>query len=101
MALIFHAVMQLRSGAPLGPTTLYILIGVAGTLLLMGLWTPIAGTALAMLALWNGLLHPAAPCTYILFGTLGVALALIGPGGWSVDAYLFGWKRGELPDRKS
>jgi hypothetical protein len=101
MALMFHAVMQLRSGAPLGLIMLYILIGIVGTLLLLGLWTPLAGTALAVLALWKGLLYPAAPCTYILFGTLGVALALIGPGGWSVDAHLFGWKRVELPDRKS
>ena len=96
---MFHALMQLRSGAP--PTTLHILIGIVGAVLLVGLWTPVAGTSLAMLALWKLFLHPAAPCACILFGTVGIALALIGPGGWSVDAYLFGWKRVELPDRKS
>ena len=34
-----------------------------------------------------------------MLGTLGVALALLGPGGWSVDARLFGWKR--IGDRKN
>lgn len=78
---------------------LYALTGAVGVLLLVGLWTPIAGSLLAILALWSAFLHPADPWTCILLGTLGAALALLGPGGWSVDAYLFGWKRVELPDR--
>jgi hypothetical protein len=32
---------------------------------------------------------------------VGVALALVGPGKWSVDARLFGWKRINIPNRKS
>jgi putative oxidoreductase len=80
---------------------LYVLTGAVGILLLVGLWTPIAGSLLAILASWSAFLHPADPRTWILLGTLGAALALLGPGGWSVDAYLFGWKRVELPDRRN
>ena len=101
ITLVFQVAMELRSGPPLGPLTLYVLTGVVGILLVVGLWTPVMGTVLAILGLWNAFLHPADPWTCILLGTLGAGLALLGPGAWSVDAHLFGWKRVELPDRKS
>jgi putative oxidoreductase len=101
IAVVFQAAMAVRSGPPLGATILYVLTGVVGLLLLVGLWTPIAGTLLAPLASWAAFLHAADPLSWILLGTLGAALALLGPGGWSADARLFGWKRVELPDRKS
>ena len=78
---------------------LNVLTGVIGILLLVGLWTPAAGTVLAILALWKAFLHPADPWSCIFLGILGAVLALLGPGAWSVDAHLFGWKRIELPDR--
>ena len=101
MAVVFQAAMVVRSGPPIGPTILYVLTGVVGLLLLVGLWTPIAGTLLAILALWVAFLHRADFLIWVLLATVGGASALLGPGGWSVDARLFGWKRVELPDRKS
>jgi hypothetical protein len=98
---MFQAVMALRSVPPLGQTILYVLTGIVGLLVLVGLWTPLAGTLVAILALWAALLHPAHTLSWILLATVGGALTLLGPGGWSVDAHLFGWKRVELPDRKS
>ena len=77
-----------------------VLAIVAGLLLLAGLWTPIAGTFVAVIKLWSAISHPQDPWTYILIGTLGAALALLGPGAWSGDARLFGWKRIDIPDRK-
>jgi len=43
--------------------------------------------------------HSGDPWTHILLGALGAALAMLGPGAWSVDARLFGRKRIHLPQR--
>ena len=69
-------------------------------LLLAGLWTPVAGALVAAEALWN-VFSSGHPWRWIMLATLGAALALIGPGAWSIDARLFGWRRLEIRDRKS
>lgn len=65
----------------------------AGILLLAGLWTPISGTLAAILELWVALSRADDLRNALLLATLGVALAMLGPGAWSVDARLFGRKR--------
>jgi len=101
IVLIVHGIAALRGGPPLGSAILHVLTTGVGILLLAGLWTPIAGALVAIIALWNTFSQPGDPWSCIMLGTLGAALALLGPGGWSVDAYLFGWKRIDLRDRKS
>jgi putative oxidoreductase len=73
----------------------------AGMLLLAGLWTPIAGVLAAAIELWCTFSQPADALTHILLVTLAIALVLVGPGAWSVDARLFGWKRIDIPKRKN
>jgi putative oxidoreductase len=72
----------------------------AGALVLAGLWTPISGSVVGVLAVWRAFGH-SDPTACLLLATIGASLALLGPGAWSADARLFGWKRIEIPDRKS
>jgi hypothetical protein len=71
----------------------------AGLLLLAGLWTPIAGSLVAAIGIWLACTRAEDPLASVLFATMGAALALVGPGAWSVDARLFGWKRIDVRER--
>jgi hypothetical protein len=76
-------------------------VGGTGLLLIAGLWTPLAGAAVAVIEIARVLTTAADPSLGLMAGTVGAALALLGPGRWSVDARLFGWKRIEAPPRRS
>ena len=95
-ALVVQGLARMRTGLPSEPAILAVLAIAAGILLFAGLWTPIAGSLVALLRLWNAISQPGDPWANVLLGTIDAALALIGPGAWFVDARLFGWKRIEV-----
>src|SRR5262249_22631509 len=92
-ALAFKAVTSLSNQLQVGSATISVLQLTAALLLFVGLWTPLAGLLVVVLEAWLLLARPQDPWPHILLATLGGALALLGPGGWSADARLFGWKR--------
>jgi len=98
-ALVARAVAILCGGPELGPAILQALAIAAGLFLLAGLWTPIAGALAALINSWEIFSAPADLWTKILLGTVSASLALLGPGAWSVDARLFGWKRIDVRHR--
>lgn len=70
----------------------------AGLLLIAGLWTPVAGVLTACAEAWVAFSSSGHPGIPAALAVLGVTLALIGPGEWSVDARLYGRKH-FLPPR--
>jgi putative oxidoreductase len=101
MAFVVRRIIELQNVPPISLAVIHVLAIAAGSLLLAGLWTPIAGVLVAIIEIWSAFTHPHDPWSYLLLGTLGAALAMLGPGAWSVDARLFGWKRIEPSDRKN
>ena len=60
--------------------------------ILVGLWTPIAGALVSLTEIWDLLCRTGDSWIPSIVATLSAALAMIGPGAWSVDARLFGRK---------
>lgn len=81
---------------PIGPQ---LIDAGAAILLLVGLWTPVAGAVVAGRELWIVFSRSGDPWTPLLLATLGATLAMIGPGAWSLDAYFFGRKQIKLSSR--
>jgi hypothetical protein len=100
-ALVVRASSTLWSNPPTHTTITSAFLAGSGILLIPGLWTPIAGTLVALIALGQVLTRVGDLWAPLLLATIGGGLAMLGPGLWSVDAHLFGWKRIEAPPRKT
>jgi putative oxidoreductase len=101
IALMVDGIETFQNQLAIESVILHALAAVAGLLLIAGLWTPVAGALVVVIELWIAWSRFGDPWIHALFGTLGAAVALIGPGAWSVDARLFGWKRIDIPHRKT
>jgi putative oxidoreductase len=85
--------------APLPVLAVHLVAVCAAALLLVGFWTPVAGAVMAVAEVSCAFMHLNDPWIHILIGAVGAALAMLGPGAWSVDARLFGRKRIQIPQR--
>jgi uncharacterized membrane protein YphA (DoxX/SURF4 family) len=90
---IADGIHEFLAGQPIETAIFDILAIGDGAFLAAGLWTPISGSLAVILALRNIPAQHGNLSSNILLATIGAALALLGPGAWSVDAWLFGWKR--------
>jgi putative oxidoreductase len=94
-----HAITGLLATPLAAHLVLQLIAAGAAALMLAGLWTPVVGVLLAVTEMVLAFSHSHDASTHILIGAFGAALAMLGPGAWSVDARLFGRKRIQLPQR--
>jgi len=99
-SLVIHGFARLQTGPSIQFAVLAVSAVTIGILLLAGLWTPVAGSLVAALAIWNIITRPGDHSACIFMATIGAALALVGPGAWSLDSRFFGWKQIDIRDRK-
>ena len=97
---LWQAGPELSSGRPLHIVVSGFL-SLAALFLIAGLWTPVAGAVVAVVALAEILRTGQLLNGHLLAATIGCALIMLGPGRLSIDARLFGWKRIEAPRRTS
>lgn len=107
---VFEAWLLLKHDGRMAADAAAIVGGGAGVLVVLGLLTPAAGVSLGLTtaALW--LAHDSVPSwsqgtMALLVAGNSAAVALLGPGAYSIDARLFGRREivvhGRLPQSKS
>jgi len=100
-AALLTAVLGPESHNPANTLTLLsLLISVAALFVVVGLYTPIVGTLVALLEVSRAVSTSSDRSMYLLVAAVAAALAMLGPGLWSIDARMFGWKRIEPSARK-
>ena len=72
---------------------LQIIAAGAGICLLAGLLAPVAGALLTVTQIWIAFSGTDHLRSRILLAAVGAAIAVLGPGTWSIDALLYGRKR--------
>jgi putative oxidoreductase len=88
-ALIYYAILSLTE-----PSQFEVAVPVLlGALIIAGLWTPVTGVIISVVEGWIAFCQPNSGFMPIVLAVLGLSLAMIGPGAWSVDARLFGRKQ--------
>jgi putative oxidoreductase len=89
-------------GPPGGSITMIrdLAAAAGGLFLLAGLWTPVVGALIAIDQAWIAFSVSSTPqdgqWIHILLALLTAAVAMLGPGAWSVDARHFGRQRFDI-----
>ena len=79
-ALVVRASSTVWSDPPIKTTIMSLFLAGFGLLLIPGLWTPITATVVALLETWQIVTTAGDRWVPFLMGTIGGALAMLGPG---------------------
>jgi putative oxidoreductase len=92
LPLLFHGIGAWPSALEAGGSIFRLIELSCGALVLIGLWTPVAALAQAVLQGASAFTRHY-DLMYLAAALMGLGLALLGPGAWSIDARLYGRKR--------
>ena len=96
--LIYDGIIAFRGASHLPAMIVHSIAVGTGMLLILGLWTPIAGVLVVIVEVSYVCLGTTPIRSSILLGALGTALAALGPGVRSIDALRYGRKRFDIRD---
>ena len=82
-------------------TALSMVEGASALFLVGGLATPFWGLGVAAIQVYRAYSDQSELMMHALLATLGVSLALLGPGATSLDAWIFGWRRIDVAAARS
>jgi hypothetical protein len=99
-ALLAQAVTPINDPPASETVVQHLLLIPVSIAILAGYRTRVAGSAAAGLEVWLFITSQGNTIDYALVATLGTALALLGPGCWSAEARLSGWRRIHIPGRR-
>jgi len=68
-------------------------VGGVAVLIWIGWWTPLAAVAGAAIQIIVFTFGHHFDLSLLVFAAVGLSLAMLGPGAWSIDAHLYGRKR--------
>ena len=91
--LIVDGVTRISAESRIPSLTLLSIEVVGAVLLVVGLWTPIAGILVVIVELCLAFSGMSSIENSVLLAAIGAALATMGPGAHSVDAKRYGRKR--------
>jgi putative oxidoreductase len=91
-AVLIHQGLIAPRSVPIQPVA-----ALAGAFLMAGLWTPVAGVVVITCELWIAVAVADELRIAALVGTIGIALAMLGPGSTSLDNLFYGRKRFDVP----
>jgi putative oxidoreductase len=87
-ALIYCAISSLTDAIRFETAVPELLGAAAGALVIAGLWTPVTGIVISADQGWIAFSRPNGALMPIVLSVVGLSLAMIGPGAWSIDARL-------------
>jgi putative oxidoreductase len=98
-ALVICGINTVSKAPQLASVVPQMIAATAGILIMFGLWSPVAGSLIAISEIWIAFSRASDPWIPTSLAILGASLAMIGPGALSVDARLFGRKHIAALDR--